>query len=62
MIDFLACVPAKGGSLELLASIQTVSELQQAAVVLRYLVDEVPCGVYLTERELVVILVIKHIQ
>ena len=53
---------AEGGLLELLASVQAVAELEHPAVVLSDLVDEMPRGVELTEGELVVVLVVQHVQ
>ena len=49
-------------SLELLAAVQTVAELEQTDVVLGYLVDEMPCCAELAESELVVILVVEDIE
>ena len=49
-------------SLELLAAVQTVAELEQTDVVLGYLVDEMPCCAELAESKLVVVLVVQDIE
>lgn len=48
----------QGGPLELLASVERVTEFKQAAVVFCDLRHEVPGGVELAESELVVVLVV----
>ena len=50
------------GSLELLASVERVSKLEQSAVVLGDLVRQVAGRVELSERELVVVLVVQHVE
>ena len=52
----------EGGALELLASVKRIAEFEQPDVVLRDLVDEMPRSAELTEREFVVVLVVKHIE
>ena len=52
----------EGGTLELLASVETVSEFKEANIVFCNLVDKVPSGTELSEGELVVILVVKNIE
>ena len=52
----------KSGALELLASIETVAELEEADIVLGDLVDEVASGAELAQGELVMILVVEHIE
>lgn len=48
--------------LELLAAVETVTELEETAVVLADLDDEVTSGVELTESELVVVLVVEDVE
>jgi hypothetical protein len=52
----------EGSLLELLATVERVTELEETAVVLSDLNDEVTSGVELTERELVVILVVEDVE
>ena len=52
----------KAGALQLLAAVQRVSKLEEAAVILGNAVHLVPGRVNLTQRQLVVILVIKDVQ
>lgn len=55
-------VPSEGGLLELLASVETVSELEEAAVILADRDDQVASRVELSERELVVVLVVEDVE
>ena len=50
--------PTERGTLELLASVQAVTKLEQTDIVLGYLVDEMPGGTELTKGQLIVVLVI----
>src|SRR6478609_1998039 len=54
--------PTEGGLLQLLASVQRVTKLEQSDVVLCDAVDEVASGVELTKSQLVVVLVIKNVE
>ena len=54
--------PSERGLLQLLASIQTISKLQQPDVILADLVDQVPRRVQLTEGELVMVLVVQDVE
>ena len=53
---------SKGGALELLASVQTVTELEESDIVLCDLVNQMACGAQLTESQLVVILVVEDVE
>lgn len=55
-------VPSKGGLLELLASVETVSKLEQAAVILADRDDQVASSVELSKGELVVVLVVEDVE
>ena len=54
--------PTESSSLELLASIQAVAELEQTDIVLADLVNEMLRSIDLPERELVVVLVVKDVH
>ena len=54
--------PTERSALELLAAIQTVTKLEETDVVLRDLVNKVPCRARLAEGELVVVFVVKHVH
>jgi hypothetical protein len=54
--------PTEGSLLELLATVQAVTELEQADIVLCYLVNQVPCSAQLAQGKLVVIFVIKDVH
>lgn len=54
--------PSKGSLLELLASVQTVSELEQSAVILSDGDDQVSGSVELSKSELVVVLVVEYVE
>jgi len=58
----VCAAPSEGGPLELLASVQRVTELQEADIVLRQVVDEVTGDVKLTKRELVVVPVVQDVD
>lgn len=52
----------EGGALELLASVERVAELEETDVILGDLVDEMAGSAELTQRELVVVLVVKNVE
>ena len=52
----------ESSTLELLASVETVTELEEADIVFCNLVDKVPSGAELPEGELVVVLVVENIE
>jgi hypothetical protein len=52
----------KCGSLELFASVERVTELQESHIVFGDLGDEMTGSVERTKSELVVVLVVKHVQ
>lgn len=52
----------KSGPLELLASVQRITELEQSNVIFGDLRDEMTGSIELTKRELVVVLVVQDIQ
>merc|ERR1719219_2112225 len=52
----------QGGSLQLLAPVQRVTKLEEPDVVLGHVVNEVPGGVDLTQRKLVVVFVVQNIH
>ncbi len=52
----------KGCTLELLASVERVTELDETNVVLGDLLDEVLSGVELTKSKLVVVLIVENIE
>jgi hypothetical protein len=54
--------PSERGLLQLLASVQTISKLQQPHVILSDLIDQVPRRVQLTEGELVMVLVVQDVE
>jgi hypothetical protein len=54
--------PAEAGALELLAAVEGVSELEEAAIVLGNIVHMVPGRVDLAQGELVVVLVIENVE
>ena len=54
--------PTEGSPLELLAAVHAVTELEQADVVLRHLVDQVSCCPQLSQSKLVVVLVVQHVH
>ena len=49
-------------SLEHFATVQTVSVLQQSVVILANIVDHIPTRTHVTKSQLVVILVVKHVD
>lgn len=55
-------LPAQSSSLQLLASIQTVAELQQTNVIFANLVDKMASGIDLSKSKLIVILIVKNIE
>jgi hypothetical protein len=57
-----ARLPSECGLLQALASVQRVGELEQTHVVLGDVVDEVARGVELTQRQLVVVLVVQDVH
>src|SRR3989344_1189084 len=61
-MEGVCAAPSEGGPLELLASVQRVTELQEADIVLRQVVDEVTGDVKLTKRELVVVPVVQDVD
>lgn len=54
--------PTKSRLLQLLAPVQTITKLQQTNVVLSDLVDQVLASSELTQSELVMIFIVKHIH
>jgi hypothetical protein len=55
-------LPSEGGPLELLASVQRVTELEETNIVLGQVVNEVAGNVELTKRELVMIPVVQDVD
>ena len=55
-------LPSESGLFETFASVERVGELEETNVVLGHVVDEVPGGVELTERQLVVVLVVEDVH
>lgn len=53
-------LPTHGGPLELLAAVQAVTELDEADIVLRDLIDEVARSAKLAEGKLVVVFVVQN--
>lgn len=54
--------PTQRSSFELLASVQTIAEFEQAHVILGDLIDQMPGSSKLPECELVVVFVIEYIH
>lgn len=54
--------PTKGGLLELFASVETVSKFKQSTVIFSNRYDQVTSRVELSQRELVMVLVVEDVE